>query len=300
MKLQKIISPLIISADEEHILVMHSLLNIMNILKIEFTQFGQLIKNDKLLRIPIKLLTEIRDNLNNEQLTSENLEKTQQIISFLHSSLVVAIESEPKILKSPIAKSDTETISKIIDYFKLRSARHLNRDTSYLQWKTYLNEDIEKEIKNFFHVVVAANRNEFGVVYNQAAMESNDYLIELDLPDPESKIILPPIFIDIIIDLMANARKYAAPFTKIILKIEILDKTIEISVKDSGRGIPESEIQSVIKAKYRASNVKMKRSMGGGYGLTKAFHFTQKFDGDFYIGSELHKGTIVKIALPRQ
>jgi signal transduction histidine kinase len=217
----------------------------------------------------------------------------------LHSSLEVAIESEPKIINNPTAKNDIETISKIIAYFKTKSEKYLSRDITYLNWKGYTKEDIAEEIRGFFNVVVASNRNEFGVTYHQAAMQVSDYFIDMELPNCETKIIIPPIFIDIIIDLMANARKYSAPFTRIVLKIEVLDKTVLISVADSGRGIPAAEIHKVVKPRYRASNVRTKQSMGGGYGLTKAYHFTTKFGGDFYIGSELHRGTIVEILLPR-
>lgn len=299
MKLRKIDIPLAISAEDEHLLIMHSLYNILNVLAFELTQFGELIKNDTLLSKPISLIKEIRDHLDDKVRTTDNLEKSREIIGYLHSSLVVAIESEPNIFNNQLAKSDIETIIKIIDFFKLKCERYLDNQTRYLEWKECSSDVISEEVKSFFRVVSAASRHNFGVTYHAAHMNSNDYYIKLDLPENDQTFKLPMIFIDIIIDLMANARKYAAPYTTISLKVAINESGIDISVIDKGRGIPEDEILEVIKPKYRARNSMSKRSMGGGYGLTKAYHFTKKYGGEFYIGSELHKGTIINILLPR-
>lgn len=38
--------------------------------------------------------------------------------------------------------------------------------------------------------------------------------------------------------------------------------------------------------------------MGGGFGLTKAFHTTQKFGGRFWIESKIDLGTKISLEIP--
>ena len=49
----------------------------------------------------------------------------------------------------------------------------------------------------------------------------------------------------------------------------------------------------------RASNVGEVRTMGGGFGLTKAFLVTKQFGGRFWLASQLEVGTRVRIQIPR-
>jgi hypothetical protein len=46
-------------------------------------------------------------------------------------------------------------------------------------------------------------------------------------------------------------------------------------------GIAENEIEHIIEFGVRGSNVTSRRTMGGGYGLTKAYFFTKQFGGTF-------------------
>jgi hypothetical protein len=48
-------------------------------------------------------------------------------------------------------------------------------------------------------------------------------------------------------------------------------------------GIDEEEISHIIEFGVRGSNVANRRTMGGGFGLTKAYFFTKQFDGSFRV-----------------
>ena len=74
---------------------------------------------------------------------------------------------------------------------------------------------------------------------------------------------------------------------------------LRVVVRDSGMGIPADELDKVVQFGYRASNVKDKvRTMGGGFGLTKAYKVVKGLGGRMWIESELNKGTSVKFELP--
>jgi signal transduction histidine kinase len=113
-------------------------------------------------------------------------------------------------------------------------------------------------------------------------------------------IRMPAVVIDVVRDLLANARKYTAPGGRINAGVWGDDKQLCIIVEDSGRGIPEDEIESVIDYGYRAANVQDRRTMGGGFGLTKAYFVCKQLGGRFWIRSELNRGTRFRMSIPKQ
>jgi hypothetical protein len=48
-------------------------------------------------------------------------------------------------------------------------------------------------------------------------------------------------------------------------------------------GIDEEEISHIIEFGVRGSNVANRRTMGAGFGLTKAYFFTKQFGGSFKV-----------------
>ncbi len=110
---------------------------------------------------------------------------------------------------------------------------------------------------------------------------------------------MPILLKDVIRDLIANARKYTPPGGTITIGISQKKERIRFVVEDNGFGIPEDEISEIVKFGYRGSNIKeMVRTMGGGFGLTKAWYVTDKFNGRMWIESKIDRGTKVIIDLP--
>lgn len=77
------------------------------------------------------------------------------------------------------------------------------------------------------------------------------------------------------------------------------EQELRYVVEDTGCGIPPDEIEKVAHFGHRASNVSNIRTMGGGFGLTKAFLVTRRFGGRMFIRSGLQRGTRIRIVLPR-
>ncbi|MBM3853807.1 MAG: ATP-binding protein [Verrucomicrobia bacterium] len=100
-------------------------------------------------------------------------------------------------------------------------------------------------------------------------------------------------------DLVANARKYTPPGGHITLAAHESQQELRVLVEDTGRGIPADEITTVVQFGRRARNVGDVRTMGGGFGLTKAVFVTKQFGGRFWIASEVGAGTRIKISVPR-
>jgi signal transduction histidine kinase len=103
---------------------------------------------------------------------------------------------------------------------------------------------------------------------------------------------------DVLRDIIANAGKYSDPDGKISAGLHDDVEYLRIVVKDEGRGIPENELESVVNYGERASNIGNTQTMGGGFGLTKAYFMTKQFGGRMWIASYLGKGTTVTIHIP--
>ena len=82
-------------------------------------------------------------------------------------------------------------------------------------------------------------------------------------------LLMPAVFQDVMRDLIANARKYTAPGGHITAALYEDAEALRFVVEDSGRGIPEGELERVVRFGQRASNVGEVRTMGGGFGLTR-------------------------------
>ncbi len=168
------------------------------------------------------------------------------------------------------------------------------------RWESFLIHDLKKEFQKFFYTLEKNSRGRYRIIYNIAQQEEKDYLVQFEVnSDNNDTIYLPLLLKDVIRDLVANARKYTLPGGNIEIGITQNDGVFKFVVQDSGFGIPEEEISKIIEFGYRASNTKDKvRTMGGGFGLTKAYHITQKFGGRFWIDSKLDEGTKITIEIP--
>ncbi len=168
------------------------------------------------------------------------------------------------------------------------------------RWESFQIKNFKKEFQNFFYTLEKNSRGRYRIIYNIAEQEEKDYLVQFEVnSDFNGTIYLPLLLKDVIRDLVANARKYTPPGGTIGIGISQKNGLFKFVIKDSGYGIPEEEISKIIEFGYRASNTKDSvRTMGGGFGLTKAFHTTQKFDGRFWIESKIDLGTKIILEIP--
>lgn len=75
-------------------------------------------------------------------------------------------------------------------------------------------------------------------------------------------------------------------------------KGMDISVKDNGIGIPESEQPKIFNEFYRASNARKKLSSGSGIGLYTCAQYTQAHRGKITFSSKEGEGTTFFVSIP--
>jgi two-component system phosphate regulon sensor histidine kinase PhoR len=106
------------------------------------------------------------------------------------------------------------------------------------------------------------------------------------------------------INLVDNAVKYTPPNGVITLSAAQSRSSngvvpmIEISVSDTGAGIPEKDIPRLTERFYRVDKARSRELGGTGLGLAIVKHIAQAHHGKLWIESAVQKGTTVHVLLP--
>lgn len=103
-------------------------------------------------------------------------------------------------------------------------------------------------------------------------------------------------FRNIIINLLSNAIKFSPENSNIIINTKVSEDKFEITVKDSGIGIPEEEKKNLFERFFRAKNAS--NIQGTGLGLNIVSKYIEELKGTIRFESELNVGTTFFITIP--
>lgn len=113
------------------------------------------------------------------------------------------------------------------------------------------------------------------IIYNH----DGDYVVNLD----------PSLLRNITINLLSNAIKFSHANGKIIVQSHVNNKSIILSIKDSGIGISKDDQEHLFERFFRATNVT--NIQGTGLGLHIVGKYVELMNGHIDFNSELEKGT---------
>lgn len=101
-------------------------------------------------------------------------------------------------------------------------------------------------------------------------------------------------------NILDNAIKYNIKNGEVILKIEKLpnEPFVQISIKDTGIGINEADINKMFGKFFRGDNAVKNSAEGNGLGLFIAKNIISRHGGSIWITSRINRGTIVYFKLP--
>lgn len=102
----------------------------------------------------------------------------------------------------------------------------------------------------------------------------------------------------IILNLLSNAIKYNTENGIIHVKLDIDDKNLNMSVKDSGIGIPKDKLEDVFTLFKQVNNRITKPSEGSGIGLSIVKSLVDLHGGTIKVDSEEKVGSEFKIVIP--
>jgi len=128
-------------------------------------------------------------------------------------------------------------------------------------------------------------------------MEAFDFNYEIK----EQKLLLkcePMHLANAVNNLLDNAKKFGSEKPIISLVSEIIDKKLQITVKDDGIGIDKKDQKNIFKKHYRISNGNLYNVKGYGLGLHYVEKIVKLHKGRILIESKINEGTEITIKLP--
>jgi two-component system phosphate regulon sensor histidine kinase PhoR len=103
----------------------------------------------------------------------------------------------------------------------------------------------------------------------------------------------------ILINLVDNAVKYTpSGGTVTVRAAETARGTVEVSVEDTGIGIPASDLPRITERFYRVDKARSRELGGTGLGLAIVKHLVLAHGGELHIESAVGRGTTVRFTLP--
>ena len=131
--------------------------------------------------------------------------------------------------------------------------------------------------------------------------DQNGVTLDLELPSEEVAVLgtedgLQKIFAN----LVGNAIKYTPQGGKVTVSARYRDGSVEITVVDTGIGIPQKDMPRLFEEFFRAGNARRKGIVGTGLGLSIVKQFVDRFGGEIEASSVEGQGTQFKVSLPTQ
>jgi signal transduction histidine kinase/GAF domain-containing protein len=115
-----------------------------------------------------------------------------------------------------------------------------------------------------------------------------------------------PAFVDadrerilqVMINLLTNAAKYADKETETTVTVSIDEHEVRVEVADKGPGIEQNELEAVFESFYRSKTARISRVSGSGLGLSIAKGFVEAQGGRIWAESTVGEGSRFMFTLP--
>jgi signal transduction histidine kinase len=103
-----------------------------------------------------------------------------------------------------------------------------------------------------------------------------------------------------VVNILENAIRYNVENGEVTVKVDRIPNKpyVEISVKDTGIGVPPEAKEKLFTKFYRADNAMKSQTEGSGLGLYIVRSILNAHGGEVWIESELNRGTTVHLTLP--
>lgn len=130
-------------------------------------------------------------------------------------------------------------------------------------------------------------------------IEENDITFEFDT-DVEEKVVACDVEMieKIILNLISNAVKFTGPGGLLLININDKKDKVQITVEDSGVGIPKNKQKVVFERFRQADKTFTRKQEGCGIGLSLVKHFVKEHEGTIQLESEAGIGSKFTIELP--
>jgi two-component system, OmpR family, sensor histidine kinase ArlS len=136
---------------------------------------------------------------------------------------------------------------------------------------------------------------------SEAVKSNNAYAVSFDfdqLPDEEDKLLVfgnEELLFTAIKNIVINACKYSDNH-KAVIKLSILTNEINISISDTGAGIPEKDLEKIFQPFYRVND--NMTNEGFGLGLSLTYRIIKLHKGEISVTSQVGKGSTFNVSIP--
>jgi signal transduction histidine kinase len=162
-------------------------------------------------------------------------------------------------------------------------------DDLMLLARVHLGEETSLEPVSIRHLL--------GDVTAEFIRENPDRKVSLQIAPDVLPVLGSPTFVrQTLLNLIGNAHKYSPPGAPITIDAHRRASDIAVTVADSGRGLPESEIERIFGRFYRSDNADGVR--GSGIGLVVCRTLVEAQGGRIWAGPAPEGGLEVSFALP--
>jgi len=133
----------------------------------------------------------------------------------------------------------------------------------------------------------------------RSTAREKDVSVSVDLVEP-----LPLVAGDdqrlaqVLINLLSNAFKHTPAGGLITVAAQQVGQMIQVAVKDTGEGIPASELPSIFERFYRADRARSRDTGGSGLGLSIARSLVEAHGGRMWVESTEGQGSTFYFTLP--
>jgi signal transduction histidine kinase len=288
--------------NEQSLLAMHTVLNVFNVLRGELALIGlTLAHDDALLVRSLTLCDRLIASLSDASGSLATAGQMDAHAAAIFAEIDAALAAHPAKREDPEIVESLANLNSVFAILGVRARELLARAQQPDRWEDFSAEELRRNFYATFAAFEKNSRGRFRIIYNPALQEQRDYYFDFRIESSAGgdRLRMPAVFQDVLRDLVANARKYTAPGGQITAALYEDSTMLRVVVRDTGRGIPEEELATVVHFGRRATNVGDVRTLGGGFGLTKAFLATKQFGGRFWIASEVGVGTRIRLHVPR-
>ncbi|MFH1401369.1 MAG: PAS domain S-box protein [Parcubacteria group bacterium] len=263
----------------------------------------------------------IKENLIVE-ISMAEIKKDQEKIGFFIIAHDVTREKEIEKIKSEFVSISAHQLRTPLSAIKwtLRTildgdAGQLNPDQIDLLQKTYISNermialvndllDVTRieEGKRLFKPGLADIAPILQFAINSFKGESEKRQISVEFKSSLSK--MPKIMLDVekiklaFQNIIGNAIRYTPTGGKVTITLGYGKKEVEISIKDTGIGIPQISQQKIFSKFFRSQNAVRMETEGSGLGLFIAKNIIEAHGGRIWFESEEGKGTTFYVAIP--
>ena len=132
----------------------------------------------------------------------------------------------------------------------------------------------------------------------RSAVEAGGLELVVDTPSLEHPVAVDRgMWEQIVTNLVSNAFKHTFK-GKIEVRLRAVDDSVELTVRDSGEGIPELEVPLVFDRFHRVKGARARSGEGSGIGLALVRELVEVQGGSITLESRLGEGTTACVVLP--